>query len=144
MTDSDLFGGALSPQQTTTRPGRPRRSTRDTGGQNPSRSFTTPGGTPREAAAALADIHDGLLGVLDNTDRIVRFTEHDHVRQARNDDVIAALIRSGYVTENDQGRVSCRHGAVRRPVVPLMLTPSGRALLERWSALKGTGARRTT
>jgi hypothetical protein len=83
------------------------------------------------------------LGVLDNTGRVVRFTDHEQVRQARNDDVVTALIRSGYVTEDEKNRVSCRHGAVRRPVVPLALTRSGKALFERWAALQGTGARRT-
>ena len=133
MTDPDLFGGTLRPQPTPTRHTRPRKPT--VAGRTP----TTPaGGTPREALAALADVHDGRLGVLDNTGRIVQFTEHDQVRQAHNDHVITALTRSGYVTENDKDRVSCRHGAIRRPVVPLKLTRAGRELLERWFALHGT------
>jgi hypothetical protein len=128
---TDLFGGTLRPQQTTSQTR--TRANPDTGR---SRSFAKPaGGTPREALDALSDIHADRLGVLDNTDRIVQFTDYDQVRQARNDDVIAALVRSGYVTENDKERVSCLHGAVRRPVVPLTLTRTGRALLERWTAL---------
>ena len=130
---TDLFGGTLHPHQTGT--GR-RRTNPETAS---SRSFAKPaGGTPREALDALTDIHAGRLGVLDNTDRIVRFTDHGQVRQTRNDDVITALVKSGYVTENDKERVSCRHGAVRRPVVPLKLTRTGRTLFERWSALHGT------
>ena len=64
---TDLFGGALRPQPTPTRRAKP------TGDTAPSREFAKPaGGTPREAHDALADIHHGRLGVLDNTDRIVR------------------------------------------------------------------------
>jgi hypothetical protein len=135
MSEPDLFGGTLQAPASAGTPGRAAPGS----SRSSSRSFAKPaGGTPREALDALADIHHGRLGVLDNTDRIVRFTDWEQVRQARNDDVIAALVRSGYVTENDKDRMSCLHGAVRRPVVPLTLTRTGRTLLERWSALQGT------
>jgi hypothetical protein len=135
MTDFDLFGGALRPTQSSPKPGKT---------MSPRRSFAAQGGgSPREAAEALADIRDGRLGVLDNTGRVVRFIDHDQVRHGDNEGVVVALIRSGYVIEDDRGRVSCLHGAIRRPVIPLKLTGPGRVLLERWSALRGTGARRT-
>ncbi len=134
MTEPDLFGGTLRPT--------PTSNCRKT--VSPPRAFAVnEGGSPREAAEALADIHNGRLGVLDNTGRVVRFIDHDQVRHGHNDAVVTALVRAGYVTEDDSGRVSCLHGAIRRPVVPLQLTNRGRALLERWSALHGTGARRT-
>jgi hypothetical protein len=122
----DLFGRAIPEQtQPAASPvtGRSRRA--------------AAGGSASRAAEVLSEIAEGRYGVLDTSDRIVVFEEDDRVRHATDEDVIASLMSQGYVTEKGvRDTVSCRHGAIRRPVTPLRLTPRGRQLLSRWSALK--------
>lgn len=96
----------------------------------------TPGGSPARVVRVLQDIRDSRMGVLDNTDRIVEFCGDDRVRHSPDEDVAAALLAEGYAAERgDRHRVTCRHGAIARPVTPLRLTPDGKRLLLRWHAL---------
>jgi hypothetical protein len=128
-TQPDLFGNTASdrpaPAEPASRPAAPRAPR--------ARS----GGSPQMAAEVLAEVNDGRYGVLDTTDRVVVFEDSDRVRHAIEEDVIASLMAGGYVTQKGtRDTVSCHHGAIRRPVTPLRLTPRGRQLLSRWSALK--------
>jgi hypothetical protein len=93
--------------------------------------------TPDRVVPALADVHEGRFGLLDDTDRVMVFEDHDRVRAALDDDLIGSLMWQGYVERRPhRDTVSCRHGAIRRPVTPLRLTKQGHTLLARWGALK--------
>lgn len=100
----------------------------------PRRSLST--GTPEVAADVLADVHHGRYGLLDDGDRYVVFEDDTRVRLAAEENVLASLAAGGYVERRPiRDTVSCRHGAIRRPVTPLRLTKRGHALMHRWGAL---------
>jgi hypothetical protein len=123
MTDQlGLFGTNPEPAPPAAAPARPRRS-RSTG-------------TPEVAAEVLADVHHGRYGLLDDGDRYVVFEDDTRVRLAAEENVLASLAEGGYVERRPiRDTVSCRHGAIRRPVTPLRLTKRGHALMNRWGAL---------
>lgn len=96
--------------------------------------------TPDRVVPILADVHQGRFGLLDSTDRVMVFEEHDRVRAALDDDLVTSLLRQGYIERRPQrDTVSCFHGAIRRPVSPLRLSKQGHILLARWGALKPLG-----
>jgi hypothetical protein len=97
----------------------------------------TPGGSPDRVVRVLQDIRDGRLGMLDTTGQIVEFYgDGNRVRLFPDDDVAAALLDQRYAQEkSNRDRVTCKHGAISRPVTPLRLTPDGKRLLLRWSSL---------
>jgi hypothetical protein len=92
--------------------------------------------TPGFAQEALAEVQEGRYGLLDDTDRIVWFEDASHVRLAHDEEIVAGFIRQRYVERCPvRDTLITRHGAIRRPVLPLRLTKDGRALLSRWAAL---------
>ncbi len=96
----------------------------------------TPGGSPARVVRVLQDVRDSRLAVLDTTGQIVERYADDRVRLSPDDDVAAALMAQGYAAEQgDRHRITCKHGAISRPVTPLRLTPDGKRLLLRWAAL---------
>lgn len=120
----DLFGGS-DPAPADPAPAAVLPSTR-----------MTPGGSPARVVRVLQDIRDGRLGMLDTTGQIVEFHGDDRVRLSPDDDVAAALLDQRYAAEkSNRDRVTCKHGAISRPVTPLRLTTDGKRLLLRWAAL---------
>jgi hypothetical protein len=108
-------------------------------GRKPVRSSA---GNPAVARDVLAEVHLGRYGFLDDTDRVVVFEEDHRVRTALDEDAIHNLIAQGYVERRStRDTVSCLHGAIRRPVLPLRLTKTGRTTLDRWSAYKSLGGK---
>jgi hypothetical protein len=106
-------------------------------GRKPVRSSA---GNPAVARDVLAEVHLGRYGLLDDTDRVVVFEDDHHVRMALDEDAIHNLITQGYVERRStRDTVSCLHGAIRRPVLPLRLTKTGRTTLDRWSAYTPLG-----
>lgn len=102
------------------------------------------GGSPQRAAELLGEVADGRFGLIDDTDRVVVFEDvtgsTGRVRHAVEEDAITALIRSGCVTTSGyRDRLFCLHGAIRRPVTPLRLTPRGDTYRHRWNALAPIG-----
>lgn len=92
---------------------------------------------PAVVVDVLAEIHTGLLGLLDDSDRVMVFEDHDRVRVALDEDTVLSLLSEGYAERRPaRDTVSCLHGITRKPVTPLRLTRTGRALLHRWGALK--------
>ncbi|MTD53883.1 hypothetical protein [Amycolatopsis pithecellobii] len=92
--------------------------------------------TPAAAQEVLTEVQEGRYGALDDTDRIVWFTDPERVRHAHDEEIVAGLIRQRYVERCPaRDTITAHHGAIRRPVSPLRLTKEGRALLTRWSAL---------
>lgn len=97
-------------------------------------------GNPLVAKDVLADVRDGKFGLLDDTDRVMVIDGDGHCRTAQEDDVVAHLMSIDYV-ERCPARetISCLHGVVRKPVLPLRLTRRGRDMLQRWSNLASFG-----
>ena len=92
---------------------------------------------PDLAAEVLDAIHQGQLGMLDDSDRVVVFEDHDRIRLSLDEDIVASLLDERYVERCPaRDRVSCLHGVVRKPVTPLRLTKAGHSLRNRWTALR--------
>jgi hypothetical protein len=95
------------------------------------------------ARDVLAEVHLGRYGLLDDTDRVVLFEDDQHVRMAL--DVITHLMAHGYIEPRPtRDTVTCLHGVIRRPVLPLRLTHTGRTTLDRWSAYTPLGGKPNT
>jgi hypothetical protein len=92
------------------------------------------------AKDVLAEIHLGRYGLLDDTDRVVVFEDNDHIRMALDEDAVTNFLTLGYVERRPaRDTVSCLHGVVRRPVLPLRLTATGRNMLHRWNSYAPLG-----
>lgn len=108
----------------------------------PARGRTTgrPPANPLVAKEVLAEIQLGRFGLLDDTDRVVVFDDEGHVRAALDEDIVHHLLAGGYADRcPPRDTRSCLHGVVRKPVLPLRLTKTGRAMLQRWSHLHPLG-----
>jgi hypothetical protein len=104
----------------------------------PARGRRKPGsvGNPLVAKDVLAEVLDGKFGLLDDTDRVVVLDGEGHCRAALEEDIVLHLVSVGYVDRHPyRERISCLHGVVRKPVLPLRLTRRGRDMLQRWSNL---------
>lgn len=94
-------------------------------------------GHPAVVLDVLTELEHGQYGMLDDSDTVVIFEDDDRVRAALDEDAIQHLLGQGYVERCPaRERVSCHHGAIRKPVQPLRLSKRGRSLLNRWSALQ--------
>jgi hypothetical protein len=92
------------------------------------------------ARDVLAEVHTGRYGLLGDTDRVVLFEDDEHVRMALDEDAVLYFLARGYVERRPaRDTVSCLHGVIRRPVLPLRLTRTGRSMLDRWSSLRPLG-----
>lgn len=97
-------------------------------------------GNPLVAKDVLAEVRDGRFGLLDDTDRVMVLDGEGHCRAALEEDVVMHLVSIGYVERSPaRDTVSCLHGVVRKPVLPLRLTRRGRDMLQRWSNLAPLG-----
>jgi len=99
----------------------------------------TPSGmTPGVAVDILTDITSHTLGLLDDTDRVVTIDrDTGRAREIHDADVVHHLIATGYAERSPRrDTVDCKWGITRKPVTPLRLTATGRALLTRWTALR--------
>ena len=99
------------------------------------------GGKPDVVAEVLGEIRDGHYGRLDSNDRIVCIEDGERCRYA---DAAAAEAVEHLLTQRYASLaaiVQLRHGVIAKDVYPLKLTPGGRGLLERWSALRIRGPR---
>jgi hypothetical protein len=108
----------------------------------PARGRRKPGsvGNPLVAKDVLAEVRDGRFGLLDDTDRVMVLDGDGHCRAALEEDVVMHLVSIGYVERSPaRGTISCLHGVVRKPVLPLRLTRRGRDMLHRWSNLAPFG-----
>jgi|GEM_PF-2999514 len=115
----------------------PPRSSRLTPPARGRRTNRSRAGHPAVVTEVLTELEHGMYGLLDDTDTVVIFEEHEHVRAALDDDAIHHLMSQGYAEScPPRERVSYHHGAIRKPVLPLRLTKRGRTLLTRWSALQ--------
>lgn len=125
-----LFAADAPPAPTSSRSQPPAR-----GRARKSRSSSM--GNPALVVDALTEVRDGRFGLLDDTDTCLVFEDHDRVRIAQDDALLASLRSQGFIELSPpRDTVSCLHGARRRPVTPLRLTRRGRDLLHRWSSLK--------
>ena len=79
-------------------------------------------GNPALVVDALTEVRDGRFGLLDDTDTCLVFEDHDRVRIAQDDALLASLRSQGFIELSPpRDTVSCLHGARRRPVTPLRL-----------------------
>lgn len=94
------------------------------------------GGKPDVVAEVLAEIRDARYGRLEVNDRIVRIEYGERCRYAADSeaDVVESLLAQRYARLGTV--MSLRHGVIAKEVYVLVLTPGGRGLLERWSALR--------
>ncbi|WP_410642663.1 hypothetical protein [Amycolatopsis sp. lyj-346] len=91
---------------------------------------------PLVAKDVLADVREGKFGLLDDTDRVMVLDGDGHCRAAGEEDIVMHLMSVGYVERGPaRETISCLHGVVRKPVLPLRLTRRGRDMLQRWSNL---------
>lgn len=126
-----LFGTPAPAPPSTGRACPPARGRRKASG--------TPG-NPLVAKDVLADVRDGKFGLLDDTDRVMVITGDGHCRAALEEDIVMHLLSIGYVERSPaRETVSCLHGVVRKPILPLRLTRRGRDMLQRWSNLTPFG-----
>ncbi len=97
-------------------------------------------GNPLVAKDVLADVRDGKFGLLDDTDRVMVLDGDGHCCTALEEDIVMHLMINGYVERcTPREEISCKHGAILRPVFPLRLTRRGRDMLQRWSNLAPFG-----
>ncbi|EOD70345.1 hypothetical protein [Amycolatopsis vancoresmycina] len=95
---------------------------------------------PLVAKDVLADVRDGKFGLLDDTDRVMVIDPDGHCRFAGEEDIVVHLMSVGYVERSPaRETISCLHGVVRKPVLPLRLTHRGRDKLQHWSNLTPFG-----
>lgn len=94
------------------------------------------GGTPDVVAEVLGEIREGRYGRLDGNDRIVWIEHGERCRYASDAaaEAVEHLLAQRYASL--AAVVQLRHGVISKDVYPLKLTPGGRGLLERWSALR--------
>ncbi|WIX81715.1 hypothetical protein QRX50_13605 [Amycolatopsis carbonis] len=123
-----LFGGVASaPPPASGRQCPPAKSRKPRGGHV---------GNPLVAKDVLAEVQEGRFALLDDTDRVVVFEDTNWVRVALDEDIVLHLLSIDYIRRGPaRDTVTAYHGAVRRPVTPLKLTPRGRSMLQRWSNL---------
>ncbi|TKG57847.1 hypothetical protein [Prauserella endophytica] len=127
----DLFGEASAAPAP-----RPARQCPPTRG----RSTRKPPANPLVAKDVLAEVQLGRFGLLDDTDRVMVFDDEGHVRAALDEDIVHHLLSGGYVERCPPRDTLTRlHGVVRKPVLPLRLTKTGRAMLQRWANLHPLG-----
>lgn len=124
----DLFGGNAEQAAATPAPAR----------QTVKSGF---GGKPDVVAEVLGEIRDGRYGRLDSNDRIVCIEYGERCRYASDAaaEAVESLLTQRYAAL--AAVVQLRHGVIAKDVYPLKLTPGGRGLLERWSALRVRGPR---
>jgi hypothetical protein len=92
------------------------------------------------AKDVLAEVREGRFGLLDDTDRVMVIDGDGHCRTALEEDIVMHLVSIGYVERSPaRDTISCLHGVVRKPVLPLRLTRRGRDMLQRWSNLANLG-----
>lgn len=101
--------------------------------QGPKTGF---GGKADAVVELLDQVHQGRFGVLESTDRVVCIDAERHCWHAPAVDaaMVESLIAQRYAKPVDVEPLL--HGAVRRNVVLLALTPGGRGLLRRSSILQ--------
>lgn len=95
------------------------------------------GGTPDLMVTVLDLIHDGLIGQLDPSGRVVALDGDGHCRHAEDDvtDVVESLITQRYAAEGEF--TSQLHGVVRKNVHRVKLTNAGHKIRTRWFHLRG-------
>ncbi|GAB2972637.1 hypothetical protein [Saccharothrix stipae] len=96
------------------------------------------GGTPDLLVTILDRIHDGLIGQIDPSGRMVTLDGDGHCRHAADDiaEVVESLIGQRFAA---QGEFTTQlHGAIRRNVYLVKLTNAGHKIRIRWSRLAGT------
>ncbi|MBK1785581.1 hypothetical protein [Prauserella cavernicola] len=107
------------------------------------RTTRTPPANPLVAKDVLAEVQLGRFGLLDDTDRVMVLEDDEHVRAALDEDLVHHLLAQGYLERGTiRDTLTCLHGAVRKPLIPLRLTRQGRAMLTRWSNLHPPGSAR--
>jgi len=90
---------------------------------------------PDRVVPLLEEVQDTHYGLLDDTDRVMVFEDYNRVRAALDEDLILHLLAEGYVERcPPRDMVSCLHGVIRKPVLPLRLTKTGDTLMHRWSS----------
>jgi hypothetical protein len=94
------------------------------------------GGKPDVVAEVLGEIRDGRYGRLDGNDRIVCIEGGERCRYASDAEAeaVESLLAQRYASLAVV--VQLRHGVIAKDVYPIKLTPGGRGLLDRWSALR--------
>ena len=110
----------------------------------PVRGRRKPGsvGNPLVAKDVLAEVRESRFGLLDDTDRVMVLDGEGHCRAALEEDIVMHLVSIGYIERSPaRDTISCLHGVVRKPVLPLRLTRRGRDMLQRWSNLAPLEAR---
>jgi hypothetical protein len=94
------------------------------------------GGKAGVVAEVLVEIRDQRYGRMDCNDRIVCIEHGERCRYApgAEAEVVESLVAQQYARPTSH--VQLRHGVINRDVYPITLTPTGRKLVERWSALR--------
>lgn len=95
------------------------------------------GGTPDLLALVLDTIHDGLIGQLDPSGRVVQLDGDGHCRHADDDvtTVVESLLKQRYAAQGEF--TTQRHGVISKNVYRVALTNSGHKIRIRWSHLRG-------
>ncbi|GAA3857557.1 hypothetical protein GCM10022243_23840 [Saccharothrix violaceirubra] len=95
------------------------------------------GGKPDLLVEVFDLVHDGRVGRLEHSGRVVELDGDGHCRHAHDD--VAAMVESLLVQRYavECGSAVLRHGAVRRDVLLVKLTRDGQNTRTRWSHLRG-------
>ncbi|MEJ2854884.1 MULTISPECIES: hypothetical protein [unclassified Saccharothrix] len=95
------------------------------------------GGTPDLMVWVLDEIHDGRLGQIDRSDRIVRLDGDGHCRHADDDvsAVVESLLGQRYAALGEF--TTQLHGVIRKNVNLVKLTNAGHRVRTRWFHLRG-------